>query len=165
MRFTLCSMLHALCTETLPPATWYQRTENRGQMTEEWSRKWEFGLRPGGKSEKLEDRYQVLFLLNQLIQHCQLINHTLPQPEVFFSAYPPGRRPLWPLWPLRAGGPIPTSELFYMLYALCPAPWALCPFCSQPVLFFLNAAKLFRCSFLFFNNMQIMIRVRLFVRG
>jgi hypothetical protein len=31
-----------------------------------------------------------------------------------FSDFPPGRRPLWPLW---AGGRIPTSEFLYMPHA------------------------------------------------
>ena len=41
-----------------------QRTEYRGQKIEVGS----------GKSERLEDRCQVLFLLHQLIQPSQLIN-------------------------------------------------------------------------------------------
>ena len=57
------------------------------------------------------------------------------------SYFPPGRRPLWPL---RAGGRIPTSNisafrppsLRYALcslpFALCSLPHALCPMLSAP---------------------------------
>ena len=38
-----------------------------------------------------------------------------PQSKVFLADFPAGRRRM-PLW---AGGRIPTSDFFYMLYALC----------------------------------------------
>jgi len=39
---------------SLIPATLYQRTENRGQMTEDRSRKWKFGLRGIGPMPRRE---------------------------------------------------------------------------------------------------------------
>ena len=63
------SIVHGAECEEVTGVGW-QRTEYRGQ-------KLEFG---NGKSERSEDRCQILFLLNQLIQPCQLINHIYTQP-------------------------------------------------------------------------------------
>jgi hypothetical protein len=64
----------------------------------------------------MEDRCQVLFLLNQLIQPCQLINHIYPHP------FDP---------------PAPSIERCLTLGAM---PFALCPFCPQPTTYNLQLA-------------------------
>ena len=53
-----------------------QRTEDRKQRSDDRRLKSEVGI---WKSEGLEDRRQVLFLLNQLIQPCQLNQPHIPE--------------------------------------------------------------------------------------